>query len=44
MPKRVVCLLRQPVTDLNPSRAGSRYWSGTSRGWLKSKNAAFVRE
>jgi len=24
-------------------RAGSRYWSGTSRSWLKSKNPAFVR-
>jgi len=22
-------------------RAGSRYWSGTSRSWLKSKNPAF---
>jgi bifunctional non-homologous end joining protein LigD len=25
-------------------RAGSRYRSGTSRNWLKSKNPAFVRE
>jgi len=24
-------------------RAGSRYWSGNSRQWLKSKNPAFVR-
>jgi len=25
-------------------RAGSRYWSGNSRHWLKSKNPAFMRE
>ena len=25
-------------------RAGSRYWSGRSRQWLKSKNPAFLRE
>jgi len=25
-------------------RAGSRYWSGRSRQWLKSRNPAFVRE
>jgi bifunctional non-homologous end joining protein LigD len=25
-------------------RAGSGYWSGTSGGWLKSKNRAFMRE
>jgi hypothetical protein len=25
-------------------RVGSRYRSGTSRGWLKSKNPAFMRE
>ena len=24
-------------------RAGSRYWSGNSRQWLKSKNPAFMR-
>jgi bifunctional non-homologous end joining protein LigD len=24
-------------------RVGSRYWSGRSRQWLKSKNPAFVR-
>jgi len=25
-------------------RVGSRYWSGRSRQWLKSKNPAFLRE
>ena len=25
-------------------RAGSGYWSGRSRQWLKSKNPAFLRE
>ena len=24
-------------------RGGSRYWSGTSRSWLKAKNPAFER-
>ena len=31
------------VEGIVSKRAGSRYWSGASRQWLKSKNPEFVR-